>query len=239
MNQIKPSKEIFDLLDDKEIKTFEELQIILKKLNSISNLTRLIEGSNYWISQVYDSIWPFLEDRNKRFDNKKYIDIGSGCGFPGLAYAITHPNSEIHLIDSSVKKIKALNQIKSQLKLKNKITILNKRIELFAHEQSFRNKFDICTTRAVASPEVVSEYMIPLLNPNGIGIIFCGKWNLEKEQRLNKSLLLLKGTLQNIIKLNLPQNKGERNIVFIKANGTCPSKYPRGVGKPTKYPLGN
>ena len=239
MNQIKPSKEIFDLLDYEEIKTFEALQIILKELNSISNLTRLIEGHNYWISQVYDSIWPFLQNGNRKFDSKKYIDIGSGCGFPGLAYAITHPSSEIYLIDSSVKKVKALNQIQSKLKLKNKITILNQRIEIFAQERSYRNKFDICTTRALASPDIVSEYIIPLLNPNGIGILFCGKWDFEKEQRLNKSLLILKGSLQNIIKLNLPQNKGERNIVFIKANGICPPKYPRGVGKPTKYPLGN
>jgi len=37
---------------------------------------------------------------NINFDNKKFLDIGSGCCFPGLAYAITHPNSEIYLIDS-------------------------------------------------------------------------------------------------------------------------------------------
>ena len=39
-----------------------------------------------------------LKLSNINFDNKKFLDIGSGCGFPGLAYAITHPNSEIYLL---------------------------------------------------------------------------------------------------------------------------------------------
>ena len=105
MNQNVPSKEIFNFLSDKEIIVFKQLQKIIKELNSISNITRLLEGNDYWISQVYDSIWPFLENKNNFFDNKKYIDIGSGGGFPGLAYAITHPKSEIYLIDSSKKKL--------------------------------------------------------------------------------------------------------------------------------------
>ncbi len=239
MNQFKPSKEIFDLLSDKEIETFEKLQLIISELNRVSNITRLIEGDDYWISQVYDSIWPFIDNKNKKFDKKKYIDIGSGNGFPGLAYAITHPSSEIYLVDSSNKKIKALNTIKTKLKLKNKITIINQRIEKIAHESSYRNQFDICTTRAVASPDIVSEYLLPLLNPNGIGILYCGKWTREKEDRLNKSLLLLKGVIHNRKRLNLPYDKGERNIIFIKPNEKCPDKYPRGIGKPAKHPLGN
>ena len=105
MIQILHQKELENLLAEREIEMFLQLKVLIQKLNKISNLTRLIEGNDYWISQVYDSIWPFF-DSNKLFENKKYIDIGSGCGFPGLAYAITHPNSEIYLIDSSKKKNK-------------------------------------------------------------------------------------------------------------------------------------
>ena len=66
------------------------------------------ENTSNWLSQVFDSIWPFKTFRNLNFDNKKFLDIGSGCGFPGLAYAITYPTSEIYLIDSSKKKTDAL-----------------------------------------------------------------------------------------------------------------------------------
>ena len=97
-------EEISSLITQEEIIMFQELQIKIKELNNKTNLTRLINGDDYWVSQVFDSIWPFKTSPNINFDNKKFLDIGSGCGFPGLAYAITHPNSEIYLIDSSKRK---------------------------------------------------------------------------------------------------------------------------------------
>ena len=96
--------EVINLLTEKEILIFKELQLIINELNQKTNLTRLIENEDYWISQVYDSIWPFKINSKDNFDNKRFIDIGSGCGFPGFGYAITHPNSEIYLVDSSQKK---------------------------------------------------------------------------------------------------------------------------------------
>ena len=97
-------KEISALITEEEIIMFQELQIKIKALNNKINLTRLIDGNDYWVSQVFDSIWPFKAFPNINFNNKKFLDIGSGCGFPGLAYAITHPTSEIYLVDSSKKK---------------------------------------------------------------------------------------------------------------------------------------
>ena len=96
--------ELLKLITKEEIVMFKKLQIIIQELNYKTNLTRLIEGDDYWICQVYDSIWTFKTNSIQNFDNKKFIDIGSGCGFPGFAYAITHPYSEIYLVDSSKKK---------------------------------------------------------------------------------------------------------------------------------------
>ena len=75
--------EIFKILSSEEIMIFKNLQKIIWELNKTTNLTRLIEGNNYWISQVYDSIWPFKENlkRNYNFDKKKFVDIGSVAAF--------------------------------------------------------------------------------------------------------------------------------------------------------------
>ena len=51
--------EIFALLTEEEINMFQELQIKIEELNNKTNLTRLINGDDYWISQVFDSVWPF------------------------------------------------------------------------------------------------------------------------------------------------------------------------------------
>ena len=239
MIQILQKKELENFLGEDEFKTFSRLKELIQRLNKTSNLTRLIEGNDYWISQVYDSIWPFFEDSNKLFKNKKFIDIGSGCGFPGLAYAITHPNSEIYLIDSSIKKTNALKEIVKAKHFKNRINIINDRIENIGHNLQFRHQFDIGTARAVSCASTVAEYLLPLLKKNGQGLLFSGKWTSTDHNKLNKAVTLLNGKINDVKFKQLPANKGERHVIFIKSQGNCPISYPRGIGKPSKYPLGN
>ncbi len=237
MMQIIQFKDLNEILNSNEIELFKKLQKILSEINKNTNLTRLVDGDDYWISQVYDSIWPFYLEPNKIFDNKKFVDIGSGCGFPGLAYAITHPNSEVYLVDSSKKKTDALRQIIDSLNFSNKIFVINDRIEKIAHNTSYRNIFDIGTTRAVGSPSTVTEYILPMLNKSGSGLLYCGKWNKKDEIQMTNSLDKLKGSISEIKKTQLPKGKGERNIIFIKPEQNCPDCYPRSIGKPAKYPL--
>ncbi len=237
MSQIIQSQYIENILNRDELIIFTKLQKIIYQINKITNLTRLIEGDGFWISQVYDSIWPFLNNSEKIFDGKKFIDIGSGCGFPGLAYSITHPNSEVYLVDSSRKKTDALKEIVKALNIKNKIYIINDRIEKLAHNSIYRNNFDIGTIRAVGSPSTVTEYLLPMLNKDGRGLLYCGKWTKEDENKIQNSLNILKGSIQQIKTTYLPKDRGERNVIFIQPENKCPDSYPRAIGKPSKYPL--
>ena len=215
----------------------EEEIILFQELNYKSNLTRLIEGNDYWISQVYDSIWAFREQSKKDFDNKKFIDIGSGCGFPGFAYAITHPNSEIYLVDSSKKKTDSLKEIIKSINFKNNIFVINDRIENLGRQSSFRNSFNIATARAVSNPSTVSEYILPMLQSNGLGILYRGKWTDEDHKNLENTLKVLEGKIQEIKSNFLPREKGIRNAIFIEPKASCPDIYPRSIGRAEKYPL--
>ena len=230
-------EEISALITDEEIIMFQELQIKIKELNNKTNLTRLLNGDDYWISQVFDSIWPFKTLQNINFDKKNFLDIGSGCGFPGLAYAITHPNSEIYLIDSSKKKTDALKILIKEINFKNKINVINDRIENLAHQSSLRNNFNIATTRAVSNPSTVSEYILPMLKKEGLGILYCGKWSDEESKNLDKTLEILDGQFKEKKMILLPRSKGTRNIILIQPKSICPKIYPRKVGKPEKNPL--
>ena len=229
--------ELLKLVNEEEIMMFQELRIRIKELNYKTNLTRLIEGDDYWISQVYDSLWTFKENSNKNFDNKKFIDIGSGCGFPGFAYAITHPNSEVYLVDSSKKKTDSLKEIIKSINFKNNIFVINDRIENLGHQSSFRNSFNIATARAVSNPSTVSEYILPMLQSNGLGILYCGKWTNEDNKNLENTLKVLEGKILKIKRNFLPREKGIRNAIFIEPKTSCPDIYPRSIGKAEKYPL--
>ena len=230
-------EEIFSLITEEEIIMFQELQIKIKELNNKTNLTRLINGDDYWVSQVFDSIWPFKTFPNINFDNKKFLDIGSGCGFPGLAYAITHPSSEIYLIDSSKKKTDALKILIKQINFKNNIYVINNRIEKIAHQSLLRNSFNIATTRAVSNPSTVSEYILPMIKKEGLGVLYCGKWTEEDSKNLDKTLEKLEGNFKEKREILLPKSKGTRNVILIQPKNICPEIYPRKVGKPEKNPL--
>ncbi len=230
-------EEILSLITEEEINLFQELQIKIKELNNKTNLTKLIEGDDYWVSQVFDSIWPFKAFKNINFDNKKFLDIGSGCGFPGLAYAITHPNSEIYLIDSLKKKTDAIKILVEQINFKNNIHVINDRVENLAHQTSMRNNFNIATTRAVSNSSTVSEYILPMLKKEGFGVLYCGKWTNEESKNLDKTLEILEGKVKDKKEILLPRNKGTRNVILIQPKNFCPGIYPRKVGKPEKNPL--
>ena len=237
MRTLDVPEEISSLITEEEIIIFKELQTKIEELNNKTNLTRLIYGDDYWISQVFDSIWPFKINTNINFDNKKFLDIGSGCGFPGLAYAITHPRSEIYLVDSSKKKTDALKILIKEINFRNKIHIINDRIENLAHQSLMRNSFDIATVRAVSNPSTVSEYLLPMLTKDGLGILYCGKWTDKESKNLDKTLEILEGKVKEKKKILLPRSKGTRNIILIQPKNFCPEIYPRKVGKPEKNPL--
>jgi 16S rRNA (guanine527-N7)-methyltransferase len=230
-------EEISSLINEEEIIMFKELQIKIEELNNKTNLTRLIDGDDYWVSQVFDSIWPFKIFPNINFDNKKFLDIGSGCGFPGLAYAITHPTSEIYLIDSSKKKTDALKILIKEINFQNNIHVINDRIENIAHQSSMRNSFNIATTRAVSNPSTVSEYILPMLKKEGLGVLYCGKWTDQESKNLNKTLKILEGKVKEKKNILLPRSKGTRNIILIQPINFCSEIYPRKIGKPEKNAL--
>ena len=60
-------EEILSLITEEEINLFQELQIKIKELNNKTNITRLTDGDDYWVSQVFDSIWPFKAFTNINF----------------------------------------------------------------------------------------------------------------------------------------------------------------------------
>ncbi len=230
-------EKLLKLINEEEMMMFKELQVIIQELNYKTNLTRLTEGDDYWISQVYDSIWPFREKSKINFDHRKFVDIGSGCGFPGFAFAITHPNSEIYLVDSSKKKSDSLKEILKRIHFKNKIFVINDRIENLARKSLFRNSFNIATARAVSNPSTVSEYILPMLTDHGLGILYCGKWGNEENKKLEKTLKILEGKIVETKISFLPRDKGIRNAIFITPKASCPEIYPRRIGKAAKCPI--
>ena len=76
-----------------------------------------------------------------------------------------------------------------------------------------------------------------MLQSNGFGILYCGKWTGEDNKNLENTLKVLKGKIKEIKSNYLPREKGIRNAIFIEPIEICPNIYPRNIGKAEKYPL--
>ena len=74
--------------NDTQLSQLKELQVLLRDWNSRVNLTRLVENEEFWIAQVFDSLWPLEHELSTPDLTRRCIDVGTGGGFPGLAVAI-------------------------------------------------------------------------------------------------------------------------------------------------------
>ena len=207
--------------------------------NQQVNLTRLTNGQDYWIAQVLDSLWPFRKEFHKVQEPIKVIDIGSGCGFPGFAIAIAFPNINLTVVDAIAKKTKVLEQISNELSLTSRIKIRTERAEITGHIPFLRGAFDLAMARAVASAPVVAEYLVPLLAPHGEALLYIGKWDKNDHTELEKALIPLNAKIKELESYQLPENRGCRHLIRLAPSGNCAKKYPRGIGKPKKSPLGS
>ena len=223
---------------EKQLGQFILLQKLLKEWNKKTNLTRLVDGDDYWTAQVCDSLMPLYEELQYPELPHKCIDIGSGCGFPGIAIAIAMPNSNITLLDSSSKKTTFLREVSKEIGLISRITVITERAEIAGRDPVLRGKFDYAIARAVASANVVAEYLVPFLHSTGQALIYKAGWSQAEQQILKKALNELNAEIRRIHQFKLPNDRGIRNIIRIGSVNKCPNQYPRSIGKPKKKPLG-
>lgn len=102
-------------------------------------------------------------------DARRWIDFGSGAGFPGLVIACALAGidgAELHLVESTQKKAAFLDECVEALGLP--AIVHAQRIEEFAG--SNRLRFEVVTARAVAPLEKLLRYANPLLKTGAVGL---------------------------------------------------------------------
>ena len=203
---------------------------LLIEWNKKINLTTIVESEDIINKHFIDSmtIIPYLDKQDT------IVDIGTGAGFPGIPVAIMRKENMITLVDSLNKRISFLNEVKGLENIEN-IKNMHSRAEDFAKDN--REKFDIATSRAVASLPILLEYLLPLVKVGGKCICMKGA-EVEEELKLGqKAIEVLGGKIEKIDNFTLPETNISRNIIIIKKIRKTPEKYPRKAGTPTKEPI--
>jgi 16S rRNA (guanine527-N7)-methyltransferase len=91
--------------------------------------------------------------------------------------------------------------------------------------------------RAVASAPVVAEYLVPLLKPDGLALLYRGQWGDEDQRDLEAAVGVLRATVDPALRRDLPAGRGVRHGLWLRPAGRCPAAYPRAVGVPQKTPI--
>jgi len=93
-------------------------------------------------------------------DARSLLDIGSGAGFPGMVLAIMGV-SNVELVESDQRKCLFLREVSRETS--TAVTITNARIEKLTPKT-----FDVVTSRACASLDVLLSYAKPYLGPSTV-----------------------------------------------------------------------
>lgn len=220
-----------------QLEQLQALQAELRSWNQRVNLTRLVEGDDYWIAQVFDSLWPLAPWLGSG-EALRVIDIGTGGGFPGLAAAIALPGAQLTLVDSVGRKLEAVRAMAAAINLADRVALRCERAERSGHQRGQRGAHQLALARAVAAAPVVAEYLVPLLAPGGRALLYRGQWSPEDQAALERAITPLKATISRQEQRELPAGRGTRTLIELAPSGPCPRTYPRAVGIPAKTPLG-
>lgn len=176
---------------------------LLNKWNKAYNLTSVRDPNEMLVRHILDSIIvaPHLAGHH-------FIDVGTGPGLPGIPLAIVLPEAQFTLLDSLGKRIRFLRQVQHELKLEN-VTLVQSRVEEYTAEPPF----DGVISRAFASLADMVTWCHHL--PEKTGRFYALKGVLPEDE-----IAQLPGdfSVENIIKLQIPQLDGERHLVTIKPN---------------------
>lgn len=125
------------------------------KLNLISrrDISKIVENHIFISSYIAE----FLPKKVTRF-----LDMGTGGGFPGIPLAITRPTMRGVLVDSTTKKIDAVKDFIGKLKLNN-IVAENFRVENNDFIEKYSNNFDLVLSRATVPLIILFRYSLPLI----------------------------------------------------------------------------
>ena len=162
------SKEYLDHIEeklgpDKTGRLLSYLDMILER-NEHINLTAVRDRDEALVKHVLDSL--IILDLPEFQSAGKIIDVGTGAGFPGALLAIACPEKEFVLLDSTLKRLKVIDEFSEALAIPN-IETLHARAEEINRKPPHGGAYDLCVSRAVAGLDKLSAWCLPFVRPGG------------------------------------------------------------------------
>ena len=188
------------------------------------NLTSIREPAAVALAHVVDSLSALELLRDRGVD--RFIDLGSGGGYPGIPLAAAMPAARALLVEPIAKKAVFLKTVIEATGLDGIAEAAAVRAEALAGDPRHRGRWPAVTARAVAGLADLVEFAFPLLSPGGL-LVAWKRGDLAAEQAVaRRAVNALGGGGLETRSVRVPGLDGHQ-LVIATALGHSPGAYPR------------
>jgi 16S rRNA (guanine527-N7)-methyltransferase len=170
---------------------------LLRRENEAQNLVSRSSLEQVWSRHIADSAQLLL---HAPAQPDRWLDLGSGAGFPGLIVASLYPGS-VTLVEQRTKRVDFLRKAASLLELPARTTIVQSRVETLEAPP-----FDVISARAFAPLE-------PLLALAERFATTKTRWVLPKGKNAKSELAAAESSWQGVFRLEPSLTDADSSIV--------------------------
>lgn len=148
----------------------------------------------------------------------KFLDIGTGGGFPGIPLAIINPMTRGVLVDSITKKTLAVQEFVDKLKLFS-VKVENMRVESPDFISAYKDSFDLIISRATVPVIILVRYSLPLVKDKAYIVAIKGGdlTNEIKTAEIKYKAHIKKATtIEMAYKPNNTRNEKDKKLVILE-----------------------
>jgi 16S rRNA (guanine527-N7)-methyltransferase len=197
---------------------------LLLAWNRAINLTAIREPEAVALAHVVDSLTGLSVLAERGAD--RYIDLGSGGGYPGLPIAAALPAARALLLEPVGKKAAFLSVAIAAAGLGETVEAAPVRAEALAVDVRHRGRWPAVTARAIAGLAELVELAFPLLGPGGC-LVAWKRGDIGPEvAAAERAIAALGGGDLDVRPVRVPGLDGHC-LVVATARGRVPSTYPR------------
>jgi 16S rRNA (guanine527-N7)-methyltransferase len=188
------------------------------------NLTAIRGPASVALAHVIDSLSAVALLRQRGAD--RFIDLGSGGGYPGLPIAAVLPAARALLLEPVAKKAAFLSVVATATGLIGTVEAAPVRAEALAADRRHRGRWPAVTARAVGSLADLVELAFPLLAPGGT-LVAWKRGDIAAElAAADRAIAALGGGTLEVLPVAVT-GLAEHCLILATPRGAVPATFPR------------
>lgn len=191
------------------------LRAWVAELVAAPGLTAIDDPAEAWLRHVEEALQvvPLLDAAPPG----PLVDVGAGGGSVGIPLAVALPGRELVLVEAERRKCEFLEKWATRLP--------NVRVVWGRVEEQGVDWAAVAVAKALAPPPVAAEWLLPLVAPGGLAVLFVGP---------TADLAAVAAVAE---RLCAEPVAGPPGLAVLRKTGPTPPGFPRRVGAARKRPL--